>query len=399
MRLDLTEDQSFFQETARRFLESEAPVGYARRLIDHPTGFEPDVYRRAADLGWLAPMAPEAFGGGSVSGRAAADVAIVAEETGRTLFPGPVLESNVAAAAISGLGGDEHKAAYLPDLISGRATAALAWSTGGDGWPAPGDVSGAGVSAQPRTGGGWRLSGTVQLVPYGSAVDLLVVSASLPGGPGGLFLVPAGTAGVTCRRMDTFDLTRSLSAVELAAVDLPAGSRLGQGETGLESLLVLACILQCAETVGAMERCFEMTLDYAKARRAFGRPIGSFQAIKHRLADMVLWLEWSKAAVEAAVVAWDDSRGENGTLGAGASTKSAEAAEAAEAASVAKSVIGEHGPLLVRSAVQVHGGIGYTWEHDVHLFLRRVEANGYLYGSTDFHRSRLAGLVGFPAPA
>jgi len=398
VRLDLTEDQSFFQETARRFLEAEAPVGSARRLIDDLVGFEPGVYRRAADLGWLAPLAPEDFGGGSVSGRAVADLAIVAEETGRVLFPGPLLDSNLAAAAVAHLGSDEQKAGHLPDLVSGRATAALAWSWGDDGWPAAGTPADAGASADPTPDGGWRLSGARHLVPYGSAVDLLVVAATLPAGSVGLFLVPASSAGLTARRIDTFDLTRPLATLDLAAVDLPGTSLLGGGRedagaAGLERLLVLASVLQCAETVGAMEACFEMTLDYAKSRRAFGRPIGSFQAIKHRLADMLLWLEWSKAAVEAAVDAFDRDGAVDGLLGAGAGT------DAAEAASVAKSVIGEHGPLLVRSAVQVHGGIGYTWEHDVHLFLRRVEANGYLYGSTDFHRSRLAGLVGFPVPA
>ncbi|MHB1445230.1 MAG: acyl-CoA dehydrogenase family protein [Acidimicrobiales bacterium] len=386
MRLDLTEDQSFFQETARRFLEAEAPVSYARRLIDDPAGFDPAVYARAAELGWLAPLAPEDFGGGSVSSRAVADLAIVAEETGRTLFPGPLLESNLAAAAIARLGSDDQKARYLSDLVSGRITAALAWSSGEDGWPGAGAGAGAdaGVWAEPTTDAGWRLSGVRHLVPYGSAVDLLVVAAILRSGVAGLFLVPADSTGVTSQKMETFDLSRRLSSIELAGADLPGSTLLGAGAADgseLDRLLILASVLQCAETVGAMERCFEMTLDYAKARRAFGRPIGSFQAIKHRLADMVLWLEWSKAAVEAAVDALDAGTGE------------------AEAASVAKSVIGEHGPLLVRSAVQVHGGIGYTWEHDVHLFLRRVEANAFLYGSTDFHRSRLAGMVRFPVPS
>jgi len=186
--------------------------------------------------------------------------------------------------------------------------------------------------------------------------------------------------------LETLDLTRPLAAVELSDVEVPAASVLGQlgsVEADVEWLALLAGALQCAETVGAMDACLEMTLDYARSRRAFGRPIGSFQAIKHRLADMVLWLEWSRAAAAAAV----------GSLAVQSPS------DPAEAVSVAKAVIGEHSPGLVRSAVQIHGGIGYTWEHDVHLYLRRVEANAVLYGTTDFHRNRLAGMIGFPEPA
>jgi alkylation response protein AidB-like acyl-CoA dehydrogenase len=396
------ESQRFWQETARRFLEAQAPIAHARGRIGHPDGYDRPLYRRMAGLGWTAPLVPEDLGGGSVSGHPVSDLAVVAGELGRTLTPTPVLEANLAAAAVRIWGSTEHQQTMLPGIASGEITASVASAAPSlDGW----NESAEGLMAEPAAAGGWALTGARSPVAFGRSVDLLVTSALRADQGVSLFLVGAGQGAVRYRALESFDLTRPLAGVDFEGVALGEDSCLSARvaeATDVGAWLALAAVWQTADTVGALGRAFEITLEYAKDRRAFGRAIGSFQAIKHRLADMALWLEWCRAASSAAVEAADEwwanmlrhRSAAVRTEGGAASTRAA--VRLAEAASVAQSVVGEFGPGLVRSALQVHGGIGYTWEHDIHLFLRRVEANAALGGTTDFHRDRLARLVGFP---
>ena len=372
-----------WRDTARRFLEAESPVARARTLIDDRDGYDRPLYRRMAELGWTAPMAPPAAGGGSVSGQAFADLAVVAEEMGRTLTPAPVMEANLVLLALE-LTGEAGSGPVVEGLLSGRTTVSLAVAgPTGDGW----DAEGAGLSAEPTAQGGWRLTGVRSLVPFGHSVDLLLVAARDGDGGVRFFLVPAGGPGLSRLRLESFDLTRPLARIDFDAVQLDRVAALGSGPcdpAAYDAWLAAAVALQTADTVGALARVMEVSVGYAQQRRAFGRAIGSFQAVKHRLADMALWLEWARTASGLAIAAADEWR-------AGGSDQAV-----VEAASVAKVVIGEFGPALVRAAVQVHGGIGYTWESDIHLYLRRVEANAALLGTIDFHGDRLARRIGFP---
>ena len=377
-----TEEQQLWRETARRFLETEAPVGHARSLIGDDHGYDRSLYRRMADLGWMAPMAPESSGGGSLSGRPFADLAVVAEEMGRTLTPGPVVEANLALLALRLMAVPAPKA-LIESLTAGRATVTVALAgSAGDGWNAEGE--GLTAEATPK---GWNLSGVRAAVPFGHSVDTILTTARSFDGAVRLFLVPSRTPGLGCVRLESLDLTRPLARLEFDEVELDAQAALSPSPadtTTLGAWLAATVVLQAAETIGALAWVMEVSVEYAQQRRAFGRAIGSFQAVKHRLADMALWLEWARAASALAVESADEwmRGGSHHAL--------------MEAASVAKVVQGEYGPALVRSAVQVHGGIGYTWEHDVHLYLRRVEANAALLGTTDFHRDLLARRIGFP---
>ena len=370
-----------WRETARRFLQAEAPIGHARSLIGDETGYDRNLYRRMAALGWTAPLAPEPAGGGSVSGAPFDDLAAVIEEIGGHLTPGPLLEANLAALALGRIAGAAHRG-LLEGLVSGQTTATVALAApADDGW----NANAFGLIAEPSPHGAWRLSGARDVVAFGASVDILLTSARSPDGRLQLVVVPVDRPGVRAARLQSFDLTRPLVRLEFVGAEVPAESGLYIADPSiLEAALAAGVVLQAAETVGALSRVFEMSVAYAQDRRAFGRAIGSFQAVKHRLADMALWLEWARAAADLAVKAADEWwAGEP-------------ADRLLEAASVAKSVLGEFGPLMVRSAVQVHGGIGYTWEHDCHLYLRRVEANAALWGTTDFHRDRLAVRLGLP---
>ena len=378
------EDQRLWRETARRFLEAEAPIGRTRGLIDDEQGYDRARYRRMADLGWMAPMAPEATGGGSVSGRPFADLAVVAEELGRTLTPTPVIEANLALLALRLLGVPD-AGPLMERLVSGRASISLAVAGLGDSW----NADGAGLQAEPTSDGAWRLEGSRSAVAFGHSVDLLLSSAQGPDGEVRLFLVPTDLPGLSTLRLESLDLTRPLARIDYHGVQVGPQDALNSvpgHPPAFTAWLAAAVALQAAESVGALSRAMEVSVDYAQQRRAFGRVIGSFQAVKHRLADTALWLEWSRAASALAVQAADEWL-------AGGSEQAL-----LEAASVAKVVLGEFGPALVRSAVQIHGGIGYTWEHDIHLYLRRVEANAALLGTADFHRELLAQRIGFPQP-
>jgi alkylation response protein AidB-like acyl-CoA dehydrogenase len=192
-------------------------------------------------------------------------------------------------------------------------------------------------------------------------------------------LVPADAPGVVVEPLDSLDLTRRFCRVRLDGVEVPHGAVVGaaqRGDAALELQFALAVALQCAETVGATDAIFEITLQYTKDRKAFGRPIGSYQALKHRMADMLLWLESSKAITDAAVKAVQFE------------------VDAAHAASRSKTYVAEHCPVIVRDCLQLHGGIGYTWEHDIHLYLRRVETNRAIFGGAEYHQDRLAPAVG-----
>ena len=372
MLLQLTSDQELLRETTARFLDETVPPSELRRLRDDPVGFADEWWRRGAELGWTSLLVSEAHGGGSISGRALVDLTLIAHEFGRRAAPGPLIAASVVAAALSDAGGAAH-APVLARLLSGESIAT--WCLGE---PRPNDRLGAIALDVRRDGGDVVLSGVKRPVEAaGSASHLLVTGRT---GDGlSQVLVPADAPGVSIAPMQSVDLTRRFHVVTFDRVRLPADAVVGElGRAGaeVERQLQVALVLLAAESVGAMQRGFEMTAAWARDRYSFGRPLASYQAIKHRFADLTAWLEASHAIADAAAAAVD-----------------AGSAEAAELASVAKAYVGDYGAEVLQDCVQLHGGIGVTFEHDLHFFLRRLTVDRALYGTPAEHRGRITGLL------
>ncbi len=370
MLLNLTEDQEFFRETTDRFLTEQAAPDALRQLRDDPIGFDPAYWRRGAELGWTSMLVSEEHGGGTISDAGLVDAGLVAYEFGRHAAPGPLAVVNVVAAALS-----EHDAApdVLAGLLSGESIAT---------WCAPpfGSTRWQPTVEASRSGTDLVLNGEARIVESAGQADHLLVTCSDQGGTGVTqVLVPATTPGVTMAPMETVDLTRRFGIVYFEGATAPdteiigtAGEARAQVHRQFEQLIVLLN----ADSVGAMQAAFEMTVEWAFDRYSFGRPLASYQALKHRFADMYMWLQSSHATSDAAcaAVASGDP-------------------DAAELVSAAKAYIGEYGAELVQDCTQMHGGIGVTFEHDLHLFLRRVTVNRALAGTPADHRQRLAAFI------
>ena len=373
MDLDLSDDQQLLADTATRFIEDRCPLPRVRELADSADGADPAYARQAAELGWFAMLVDEEHGGGSVSGRGVVDAALVAVQRGRFLQPGAFVPGNVVAWALANFGNDEQQAKVLPDIIGGEGVATWAAADPTGGWE-----PGAGAHVE-SSASGYRLSGTKGLVQDAHLANWLLVTACSGSGLSQL-LVPAGADGVEIVPLDGLDITRRFCSVRFTEVELGASDVVGEVDGAAEAIdheLRLAAVLSLAESIGAMDQDFSVAVDYAKVRTAFGRPIGSFQAIKHMLADTSLLLETSKAVVTAAVEAVQDS-----------------APNAAEVVSMAKAYVGDTAIELAQNCFQTFGGIGYTWEHDQHLYLRRLTADSSLYGEPSWHRERLWQLYG-----
>jgi alkylation response protein AidB-like acyl-CoA dehydrogenase len=373
VELELQDDQELFVETTRRFLEAESPLTHVRDLYEDPVGFDREYWRRGAELGWAAMLVPEELGGGSVSGAGLLDLVLVAEEMGRLVSPGPLLPVNVVADTLARSGRPDQQEA-LGALVSGERIATWAFAEPSGRW----DASGVELAATERDGG-WVLVGTKSYVQDAAAADEWLVTARTGDGLT-QFVVAAGTPGVTVRPLQSLDMTRRFGELEFDAATVDASAvvgRVGDAADDVERQLQVALTVQNAETVGAVNRVYEFTLEYAKDRMAFGRPIGSYQALKHRFADMKVWLEAC-----------------NATATASARAVHAGADDAPKLVSTAKAYIGDRAPAIVQDCVQLHGGIGVTWEHDLHLYLRRVAQNAALYGSARDHRLRVATLLG-----
>jgi alkylation response protein AidB-like acyl-CoA dehydrogenase len=373
MDLDLSSDQELMRSTTARFIESACPLTTVRELGADRATEGIDYRRQAAELGWFAMLVPDEFGGGTVSGNGVADAAIVAEERGRGLQPGPFVATNAVVCALAIDGNDEQRTKVLPAIAAGEETATWALASSVGDW-----TLGAGANVTAR-GGGYVLTGASGFVQDADEADWILVTAA---GDAGLtqFLVPAGTPGVEVKLLEGLDLTRRFCDVRFADVELPPSALVGAAGAAagtVDRQLQVAVTLTVAEMVGAMDRDFEVALDYAKVRTAFGRPIGSFQAIKHLLADTSLALEMSKAMSVAAAKAVGEGND-----------------DAAEVASMAKAFVSDSAIDLAQNCFQVFGGIGYTWEHDQHLYMRRLTTDAALYGDAAWHREHVWEIFG-----
>ncbi len=368
MQLELTEDQQAFRDVTRRFIESEVPLTAVRDLYDSPDGYSRQWWRSAAELGWASLFVPDEHGGGSLSGGSTRDAVIVAEEIGRGIAPGPFLVNNLAAASIARGADRELQKAVLPDIVTGDIVATWAFAEARGTW----DLDGVETTAV-AVGDTLVLNGTKCFVEAASSASHALVTARTHGEPTQV-VAALDSPGITVTAGRSIDMTRRFGRIAFKNVEIPARNIVGEiGGAGdaVDAQLDLAVALQCAEMVGIADRTFEFTLEYGRDRFAFGRPIVSYQALKHRIADMAQWLEASKAVADELADTIDNEK------------------PSRELAHVAKAYIGDRTARIVDDCVQITGGIGVTWEHDIHMFNRRIALDRALYGTPEKHRDRL----------
>ena len=374
MRVDLSDDQEFFRETARRFIEAEVPVSVVREWHDLAGGYPQSWWQAAAELGWTSLMVPESLGGGSISGRPIVDLTIVADEMGRGVVPGPFMPTNVVSDTL-GRSGSPEQQSLLEGVLAGEVVLAWAFCEPGGHWTAA-NVAAAAVPLN----GGYVLTGTKTAVEAGAEAQHLLVTAWSDEGLV-QFLLPSDADGITVASQESLDLGRRFAEVRFDGVTVGPESVVGVPGASTEADVArqrqLMLLLQCADNAGSAAKVLEFTVEYAFDRYSFGRPLASYQALKHRFADMKLWSEASQAAVDGAADALAAGRDE------------------ARMVSVAKSYVGDHSVELMQDCVQIHGGIGVTFEHDLHLHLRRATVNRGLFGTPAEHRDALSELVGY----
>lgn len=374
MDLALTPDQKTFASTTRSFLDKNNPVGTVRDLPDAPEAFDETWWGKGAELGWTAMLVPEELGGGSVSGEGVRDLAIIAEEHGRVVAPGALLPVSIVLAGLveAARDGSDHTS-EIEGLVAGELLATWAVYEPGAGW-----APGAPATTARAEGDTFVLDGIKDRVEMGDQADLFLVTASTPEGVT-QFLVPSDAPGVTVTPEWTLDLSRRFAEVRFEGVNVLASAVVGQvGEATplIERQLQVALVLQVAEICGGLEKVFEFTTQWAFDRYSFGRPLASYQALKHRFADMKMWIEACQATSGEAARAVQDRSD-----------------DAAELVSVAKSYVASYAVKIIQDCVQMHGGLGVTWEHDLHLYLRRATVDRALYGTPEDHRRRIADFM------
>jgi alkylation response protein AidB-like acyl-CoA dehydrogenase len=350
------------------------PLTATRALEHDERGFDQECWRRAAELGWTSLLAPASLGGGTLSGDPVVDLTIVAEEMGRMVAPGPLLPVNVCVDALVRSAPPALVEAVVPGLMSGETIAAWALAEDAEVW----GVEGLGEVVLEVDGDDLLLSGRKRFVEAGAQADVVLVTALASQGPTQV-LVDADAPGVTVTRGRSVDLVRRFADLQFQSVRVPSSAvvgEIGEAADDIERQCQLALALQVAETVGAVDRMYASTVEYLQDRWSFGRPLASYQALKHRLADMLLMLETAKGCAEAAAVA----------VGTGSP-------DARRDVSVAKGYVGRVSIDILSECVQLQGGIAMTWEHDLHLYERRVAVNRALYGSPEYHQERLCDMV------
>ena len=370
---NLSEERLEFRDTLRRFFEESSPITEVRRVMEgDATGFAPNLWKVASEELGLAGIAiSEDFGG---QGFGLKELSIALGEVGRSLAPIPLFASAaLAGRVVAAVGGDD-AGAFLRSIAEGEA-ATLAWVE------AHGDWDPAAVRMEiAEQGDEIRLTGEKQFVVGAHAARRFFVIAREPGSHCdegmGLFAVEANAEGVAIDAKESFDLTQPLATLRLGGALAKRIGRQGEAAPGIRVGLDEATALLTAEMVGGMQKVLETAVDYAAERHQFSRPIGSFQAIKHKCADLLIDFEGSRTAADAAVMASEEGDPERSLL-----------------ASVAKSHVGPAGLRMATESGQIQGGVGYTWEYDAHLYYRRAMASAAMLGDETMHQERLARLV------
>jgi alkylation response protein AidB-like acyl-CoA dehydrogenase len=376
MDFGFSEEQEMLRSSARDFLAKEAPMTYVRKMMDDERGYTDELWRKMAALGWMGLILPEEVGG---SGLDFVDMVVVLEEMGRAVLPGPFFSTVIlAGVAIAEGGSAAQKAAYLSKIADGSLKATLAHLEPSGRW----DADGIQLEAKPD-GGGYVLTGTKLFVPDANVVDLFVVAARTPGSTGTdgvtLFLVDAKAPGIGVTMLKTMDQTRKLGEVTFKGVKVGGDAVLGPVGGGwalLDRVADRGKVGLAAEMCGGAQKVLEMSVEYAKVREQFGKPIGSFQAIQHKCANMLVEVESSKSITYYA--AWAVAN---------------DVAEAPLAAAMAKAYTSDAYRHTAGEGIQIHGGIGFTWEHDMHIFFKRAKSSEVTFGDATWNREIVARLI------
>ena len=374
MQLDLTDDQKTFRQAAQRSIEKDVPLTKIRERVEEGATFDRSWWQAGAELGWAAMLVPEELDGGTISGEGLRDLAIIAEEFGRGVVPGPLQAVNtVIAGLVEVVDEQPHHAEAIGGMFSGELVGSWAVYEPGKEWDPLNPVTVAKVESE-----GIVIDGVKDRVEHATSADIFLVTAS---GPEGVVqvLVPADAAGVAITRTDGIDLTRPFGEVRFENVQVPLENLVGTAATTaavIERQFQVAVALQCAETAGVVDKAFELSVQWAFDRYSFGRPLASYQALKHRWADQKSWLEAILAISDAAVTAVGNHD-----------------PDAGEMVSVAANYIGDKSTEILQDIVQLFGGLAITYEHDIHFYLRKATVNKHLYGTPTQHRRRVAELI------
>jgi len=374
MEFSLNEEQEMLKTMARDFLANECPKTLVRELMEDETGHSPELWKKIAEVGWLGLVFPEEYGGADMNFR---DLTILCEEMGRAMLPGPFLSTLLLVGLpILNAGTEEQKKEYLPRIANGEMVCTLAvLEEDGDLW-----AQGIQLKATQR-GDDYIIDGTKLFVPDAKVADYILVATrtqrtSNPEEGITLFLVDTTEWGTYATPLTTMDETRKQYEVIFNRVAVPARNIIGelhQGWPVIKDTALKATAALCAEMVGGGEWVLETTINYAKDRMAFGVPIGSFQIIKHKCADMYSALEYARSLMEWAAEAIKD-----------------DSPAAPTAVSMAKSYCGDAYKLVTDHGVQIHGGIGFTWDHDMHLYFKRARSSDTAFGDSNYHRELIA---------
>ena len=356
MEFGLSESQRMLQDNARKFFAGECPMSEVRRLMETETAFEDSLWTKMTEQGYTGIIFPERYSG---VGLGKVELILLMEEAGRALLPGPFFSTVVLAGSVlDAAGTPEQKERYLTPICEGRARSTVAILETAASWNL-GDAK--------LTASSGKLHGEKLFVPDAAVADSIIVAAR-----DGIFIVDANAPGIRIDPMLGMDLTRKLYAVRFE--NTPA-EKLGS-PASLANALEIATAALAAELVGGMQRTLDITVEYAKMRKQFGKPIGMFQAVQHQCADMYLETESSRSATYYAAWALEEN-----------------APDAALAVSVAKVYASDAARTVGNRGIQVHGGMGFTWENDVHLYYRRAKASETALGDATFHRERIARLT------
>jgi len=370
MALGVTAEQDELRDSVRRFLTDRAPISRVRELMETEDGIDRAVWEQAgAQLGLLGLAIPEEYGG---AGFSFTEQAIVLEELGAALYGGPYLASGVLAATALLASPDEGaRRDLLPGIASGEVIATVAFTEDDGSW----DPAAARLAAV-NTGGSWRLDGHKSFVLDGGAAGLILALAVADGALS-LFAVDSGAAGLTLATLPTLDQTRKLARLTFDGVPARLIGSPGAAAAVIDRVLNVAAIALAAEQLGGAQRALDMTVEYTKVRHQFGRPIGSFQGLKHRLADLLLEVESLRSAVTYAAAAVAEDSPEVPVL-----------------APLVKAYASDTYFHVAAETIQMHGGIGFTWEHDAHLYFKRAKSSELFLGDASYHRERLATRIG-----
>jgi alkylation response protein AidB-like acyl-CoA dehydrogenase len=371
MDFAFSEEQEMLRGSARDFLAKECGSKVVRKLMDSPDAYDPALWKKIAALGWTALGIPERYGGVGTF----LDLIVVLEEAGRALMPGPYFATmGLAVPAVIEAGTEAQKKEVLGAIAEGSARAALAFTEASGRW----DAGGVTLTARPA-GGGWRLDGVKLFVPDAANADYIVVAARTRGeGEDGisLFLIKGKPKGMAVTQLKTLDMTRRWNEVRFEGVELEQTAIMGaphQAWPALKRALEWATAALCAEMMGGAQKVLETSTEYAKTRHQFGKPIGIYQAVSHKLADMLVLSESGRSATYYAAWAVD-----------------ADAPDRSLASSMAKAYVSDAYRKVAGDGIQVHGGIGFTWEHDMHLYFKRAKASEVTLGDATYHRELVA---------